>query len=791
MMKVCKRLLLACSPSKFDHKDMEVAYCLAQNGIEAKLLTFLNLFVIVLTFIFSIVGLTLNIRLVIKLTLFCVLALSCIAFLTRRKWPVIQEIFILATILGSNYMCIISIVQPQNKDVLTHFMLGNVMGVIETIVILSFRKGYRQSIVMALLTGVKVIALKGLLFKAPGACLAIILNIVYIAIFYTYNNLLDRKNFQVMYESRDKLRKFQELLSNDFPSSVLIVDSTFDNILYSNQCFQAKFQVTDEKEHNIKICQKILLEAESSTDLTENKKDISLFNFLQSLPFDPLRPQDNIAVTTLSASYTDSLNNKTHYEIKLRQVFWDNHPAFAILLNDVSDKQMVVALRLADEQKDRVIATLSHELRTPINGILGLLEMVRARIIDTLSLTYLDYAKSCSNLLLYLVNSILDLSQLRHNSLRIVKTSFSLDELLGEVKSLYMFHSQQKGVEFVVEKGEDIPDMIYTDKYRLIEVLINLIGNAMKFTFEGSITLKISASEEDEHKTKFCITDTGIGIKDTDKPKLFQMFGKLSHSDKNINSQGVGLGLTIANELVKALNRKMSRAEKIGFESSYNQGSQFWFQIDTWLIEKEQIEDKDIDVSGETDNSEQIMENSPVSPKQLSIKLERYSQRKFSNIRDELRFCPNSQESEKLCADIQLLSSEHSTTKHALVVDDNPFNLMAASFVLEQLGYTTVKAFNGRECIALLEQTMDTDSRFTLIVTDIQMPVMDGLEMSSAITQLIQRGKMYPIPIIAATAQSLSRQEKMKYKEFGIRYTIEKPLNKEVMNKILDKLFMN
>ena len=171
---------------------------------------------------------------------------------------------------------------------------------------------------------------------------------------------------------------------------------------------------------------------------------------------------------------------------------------------------------------------------------------------DKLSLTYLDHCKRCSKLLLHPVNSILDLSQIRHNGLKIAKENFNLDKCLEEVRSLYIYAAQCKNIQFLVERTPTVPDTIFTGQHRLVQILINLLGNAIKFTFSGYVKLKVSV--DDAEKILFEVEDTGIGIADKDKCKLFKMFGKLNQSNKNTNKQGVGLGLTIANELVRVLN---------------------------------------------------------------------------------------------------------------------------------------------------------------------------------------------------------------------------------------------
>jgi len=127
--------------------------------------------------------------------------------------------------------------------------------------------------------------------------------------------------------------------------------------------------------------------------------------------------------------------------------------------------------------------------------------------------------------------------------------------------------------------------------------------------------------------------------------------------------------------------------------------------------------------------------------------------------------------------------------RHLLLVDDNPFNLMAASFILEKLGFIIHKAFNGKQCIEMLENSMKTNVKYHLILTDIQMPIMDGLEMSKEIKRRIQMNEIYYVPIIAITAQTVSEEEKMSYQESGINCILGKPLVPEEINRSIKALF--
>jgi len=182
------------------------------------------------------------------------------------------------------------------------------------------------------------------------------------------------------------------------------------------------------------------------------------------------------------------------------------------------------------------------------------------------------------------VNSILDLSQIKNNSLKIVKQSFVLDDIMEEVKSLYLYQCQVKNIKLIIEKASNVPKELFTDRYRLMEILVNLMGNAVKFTFKGSVTLKIELDSQRRDKLKFSIIDTGIGIKEEDQAQLFQRYHKIQNEDENININGVGLGLTIVKELVAALNSNDQEEDHIELRSEYMKGSTFIFKIDNGIM---------------------------------------------------------------------------------------------------------------------------------------------------------------------------------------------------------------
>jgi len=576
--------------------------------------------------------------------------------------------------------------------------------------------------------------------------------------------------FKAAYGSNDKLKALQELLFNkDSSLSLAIVDTNLENILYSNKTFQATF-------NDLKILNKVMLDISPTTLNTsscysslklETMPDISLSTFLQN--------------NMIPENHTLNLQGNHHsnsYEIRLTKIIWDGESAYALIFQTTLSKQQGTTLdviKSAEEEKEKMIATVSHELRTPINGILGLVEMVSARTTDPQALIYLDNCKSCSKLLLYLVNSILNLSQFRNNKLAFNKEFLSLGRYLEEIRSLYLFSSQQKGINFIIDKDPRVPQKIHTDQYKLTGILVNLLSNAMKFTFKGSVALKIFPAAKDSNKIVFSVEDTGIGIQETDKAKLFKTFGVLQQKGKSINSQGVGLGLTIAKGLVEALSE--NGEGKIEFESEYNKGSKFSFKLDIAATASNlpgfKIKGGALnDTTNILNDTAYLLKQSLYSNRNPEINIRRYTKIKYNNNGNNKFSCSGINSA---CVRV---SSPQKIKSHPeiLIVDDYPLNIIAATFILEKLGYQVTKAFSAEEALELLKKSK---KRFCLIITDIQMPTMDELQLSRIIKEMIVNGKMYGLPIVGLTSKKLTEKDRREFKECGIDFSLEKPLNKD------------
>lgn len=226
----------------------------------------------------------------------------------------------------------------------------------------------------------------------------------------------------------------------------------------------------------------------------------------------------------------------------------------------------------ANSSKSMFLATMSHEIRTPLNGVLGMTDIILQTELSTKQQEYLNIIRLSGQNLLSIVNDILDFSKIESGQVVLENISVNLSILADEMKKVFEFRAKEKSIQIFVEIDKEVPSHILGDPSRIKQILINFIGNALKFTNEGSITIKMSNLEtiEDNCKLKFEIIDTGIGISEEGKANLFKAF---SQSDISIFRKfgGTGLGLSISKNLVNLMNGQ------IGVNSEEAKGSNFWF----------------------------------------------------------------------------------------------------------------------------------------------------------------------------------------------------------------------
>ncbi|MFI5218478.1 MAG: ATP-binding protein [Bacteroidia bacterium] len=256
-------------------------------------------------------------------------------------------------------------------------------------------------------------------------------------------------------------------------------------------------------------------------------------------------------------------------------------------LKQKSNKLLAVAKEKAEQSekfKQQFLANMSHEIRTPMNAVMGMTNLVLDTSLNSKQKFYLEGIKNSSETLLYIINDILDLSKIEAGKIELEKIDFSIRDMAEQVKQTLHHKAEEKGLEFITDIDSKIPDVLVGDPTRLNQVLMNLAGNAIKFTEKGSVTIEIKKTSY-ENVIRFSIIDTGIGIPQDKLQTVFESFSQ-AHSSDTRKFGGTGLGLTISRQLVEMMGGKIS------IDSEEGAGAAFSFEINCPVGSKERLNEQ-------------------------------------------------------------------------------------------------------------------------------------------------------------------------------------------------------
>jgi signal transduction histidine kinase/ActR/RegA family two-component response regulator len=427
-------------------------------------------------------------------------------------------------------------------------------------------------------------------------------------------------------------------------------------------------------------------------------------------------PSDDYAVTILfSGFFLSLLAFMARYSVIKERV-----------LLDVELADNAIKLGEANAAKDRFVANMTHELRTPLTGVMGMMDLMGDTKLDDEQRFMLGKAQKSAGYLLNIVNDILDYANLSSGKIELKPVTTELVSLCRDSLDVFEAEARKKGLLLSFEGPKELPEgsiIVQADSARVGQILLNLVGNAVKFTSEGQITLSLYWVLEGNAATaSFTVTDTGPGIEKAQCDVLFSRFEQADSSNTRVTS-GTGLGLAICNELVELMGGTITVDSRIGVGSSFTVTIPFKEQVEGGRFENTSVD--------RAEQEEQASEP-PVR-----------------------------------------------TSHRALLAEDNEINQTILMRMLELEGFDVVLAENGQLAV---EAVSNSEVPFDIIFMDIQMPELDGVNA----TRLIRLQAENPPPIIAITANTMDH-DVIEYREAGMVEVLSKPVDRAELRRTIKK----
>ena len=378
------------------------------------------------------------------------------------------------------------------------------------------------------------------------------------------------------------------------------------------------------------------------------------------------------------------------------------------------------AAEASAQAKTSFLANMSHEVRTPMNGIVGLIDLVKLEGLNSRQEKWVASMRRSADALLTIIDDILDFTRIEAGQLEIRPSVFELEPCISSIKALFTDQIKRSGIELNIEINKNMPAFLVADQGRVRQILLNLVGNAFKFTEEGSITI-IATVTTDESSARFEVIDTGIGIEEEQHDVVFSRFQQID-SGLTRRYGGAGLGLSICSQLVSLMGGH------IGFESAPNEGSRFWFEIPLETLSRDEVES----LTSDTRSDKSVIDSKPRA------------------------------------------EANHDDSLSVLVAEDSEVYQFIVTELLKKLGVAVTVVSDGEQAVKAVAETVHD-----VILMDISMPVKDGLAATREIMSNAADTDWEPYIVgLSAHAMAGDRERAMTA---GMQDYLTKPISLEVL----------
>ena len=545
------------------------------------------------------------------------------------------------------------------------------------------------------------------------------MNIEHIQSCSLFNGVSQSVIEEILFESELKVYQPNDIINHkgDIPSALFIIESGIASI-YIEDILLAELPPLSMMGESVLADGHAVATIKAKTILSviEIKKD-KFYNLSLKHPalvFNVFKTTFNRLRTSNDVALAEARNRELKLELQVQQRTKElSETLDALTKTNFELNETKTSLIETQKFRDQFMANMSHEIRTPMNAIVGLTNLLIKSDLNEQQAKYLDVIKKSGQNLLVIINDILDLSKIEAGKMELEQRPFPLRATLESIKLILNIRAEEKNIFLKESIDEGIPDYVVGDETRFTQVITNLLGNAIKFTEKGGVTLKAELLNSIDAKAsiKFSVIDTGIGIPQDKIDKIFESFSQAS-SDTTRKFGGTGLGLTISKQLVELHNSALEVA------SVPDVGSTFYFTVDFTIAE-------------------------------APVLVENTSDGESLDINDKI----------------------------ILLVEDNMFNQMVAVDSIKEIFPTILidVADNGEMAL-----TMVNEKQYSLVFMDIQLPDMDGFQ----ITREIRKMGFDQLRICAMTASVLKEQIDACY-EAGMNDYMMKPFTPELLKEKL------